>query len=60
MSSAGTSFQYWRKGLPPETLLNVNVPSVDKRDLAGVAITKLGARVWKDVFERRVDPRGRT
>jgi len=48
------------KGLPPETLLNVNVPSVDKRDLAGVAITKLGARVWKDVFERRVDPRGRT
>jgi len=25
-----------------------------------VAITSLGARKWKDVFDRRVDPRGRT
>ena len=46
--------------LPPKTLLNVNVPSVEKRDLAGVAITRLGARVWKDVFDKRIDPRGRT
>lgn len=49
-----------KRGLPPKTLLNVNVPSVEKRDLAGISITKLGARVWKDVFDRRVDPRGRT
>lgn len=49
-----------KMGLPPKTLLNVNVPSVEKRDLAGVAITRLGARVWKDVFDRRIDPRGRT
>lgn len=48
------------KGLPPKTLLNVNIPSVERQDLAGVSITKLGARVWKDVFDRRVDPRGRT
>ncbi len=32
-------------GLPPKTLLNVNVPSVERRDLAGgVSITRLGAR----------------
>lgn len=48
------------KGLPPDTLLNINVPSVDEQDIAGVAITRLGARKWKDVFDRRVDPRGRT
>ncbi|NLJ59367.1 MAG: 5'/3'-nucleotidase SurE [Firmicutes bacterium] len=48
-----------KMGLPPKTLLNVNVPSVERRDLAGVSITRLGARVWKDVFDRRVDPRGR-
>ncbi|NLS45050.1 MAG: 5'/3'-nucleotidase SurE [Firmicutes bacterium] len=48
------------KGLPDRTLLNVNIPSVDGKDLAGVFITKLGARVWRDVFDRRIDPRGRT
>ena len=48
------------KGLPPGTLLNINVPSVDQDDIAGVAITRLGTRKWRDVFDRRVDPRGRT
>ncbi len=48
------------KGLPPDTLLNINVPPVDEQDIAGVAITRLGARKWRDVFDRRVDPRGRT
>ena len=48
------------KGLPPGTLLNINVPSVDEPQIAGVRITRLGTRKYKDVFDKRVDPRGRT
>jgi len=47
-------------GLPLDTLLNINVPCVDEPDIAGVAITRLGTRKWKDVFDKRIDPRGRT
>ncbi len=45
--------------LPPRTLLNINVPACDERHLAGIALTKLGVRLYKDVFDRRTDPRGR-
>lgn len=46
-------------GLPPGVLLNVNVPPVDRDSLAGIAITELSRRSYRDRFERRVDPRGR-
>lgn len=45
--------------LPPNTLLNVNVPSLPSTELTGVAITKLGIRQYENSFERRHDPRGR-
>lgn len=41
------------------TLLNINVPSLPKDEIAGVAITKLGSRSYTNSFERRTDPRGR-
>lgn len=47
------------RSLPPNTLLNVNVPSLSREDLNGVAITKLGTREYENIFERRHDPRGR-
>lgn len=47
------------EGLPRATLLNVNVPAIDPERLAGVAVTRLGVRLYKDVFDRRVDPRGK-
>lgn len=47
------------RGLPRGTLLNVNVPPVDPALCAGVVVTKLGVRLYKDVFDRRIDPRGR-
>ncbi|MFN3362219.1 MAG: 5'/3'-nucleotidase SurE, partial [Pseudanabaenaceae cyanobacterium] len=28
--------------------------------ICGVRITRLGIRRWRDVFEKRVDPRGKT
>jgi 5'-nucleotidase len=46
--------------LPPNTLLNVNVPSVAPEKLSGVAITKLGVTEYENTFEKRLDPRGRT
>ncbi len=49
-----------KQGLPPGTLLNVNVPSVPYEELRGVLVTRLGRRVYKDVLVERKDPRGET
>lgn len=45
--------------LPPRTLLNINVPAVPAGHHAGVALTKLGVRRYRNIFDRRTDPRGR-
>ena len=34
-------------------------PSLEKEDIAGIAITELGSRMFTDAYERRVDPRGK-
>jgi 5'-nucleotidase len=46
--------------LPPELLLNVNVPPVKAEEIAGVMITRQGLRRYIDLFEKRIDPRGKT
>jgi 5'-nucleotidase len=48
-----------RNKLDSKVLLNVNVPAVEWEDIAGVRVTRLGRRRYTDVFERRVDPRGK-
>ncbi|UCD34654.1 MAG: 5'/3'-nucleotidase SurE [Nitrospiraceae bacterium] len=45
------------KGLPGNTLLNVNVPHV--RRIKGIRITKQGRRVYDNLVQERHDPRGR-
>jgi 5'-nucleotidase len=47
------------RGLPKAVLLNVNVPHVPEGEIAGVEITKLGSRLYRDELIRRKDPRGR-
>ena len=47
------------EGLPPETLLNVNVPKGAPSAVKGVRLTRLGRRRYRNVFDRRSDPRGR-
>lgn len=47
-----------RAGLPRGTLLNVNVPAVPREHIAGVRVTRLGVRLYSDVFDQRTDPRG--
>lgn len=46
-------------GLPPKTLLNVNVPGLPADDIQGIAITRQGLRVYRDALITRADPRGR-
>lgn len=43
--------------LPAGTLLNVNVPAGP--EIQGFRVTRLGIRRYRNVFHRRVDPRGR-
>lgn len=45
-----------KKGLPQETLLNVNVPAVKEKDIRGVLITRQGKTRWDDTFDVRRDP----
>ncbi|HEY2748177.1 MAG TPA: 5'/3'-nucleotidase SurE, partial [Polyangia bacterium] len=45
------------EGLPPGTLLNVNVPS--ERAPIGYRWTKLGKRLYRDQVDERADLRGR-
>jgi 5'-nucleotidase len=47
-------------GLPRNVLLNVNVPSVDREEIAGVEITRLGRRLYRDELIERQDPRGQS
>jgi 5'-nucleotidase len=46
-------------GLPEGVVLNVNIPYLSVEDMKGFAITRQGLRVYRDVLDRRVDPRGR-
>jgi len=44
---------------PKKTILNVNVPALDPEDIAGVAVTELGRKMFSDTYEKRIDPRGK-
>lgn len=48
-----------RHGLPPETLLNVNVPNRSRAAVAGVKVTALSRRQFVDPVIEKIDPRGR-
>lgn len=43
---------------PPKCILNVNIPKLDANDIAGIAITELGRKIFTDDYEKRIDPRG--
>ncbi|MBW4578174.1 MAG: 5'/3'-nucleotidase SurE [Tildeniella nuda ZEHNDER 1965/U140] len=52
--------QLAKQPLPELLLLNVNVPAVKAGAIAGVKATRQGIRRYIDVFEKRLDPRGKT
>lgn len=52
-----TAMKVLDKGLPYDTLLNINVPNTEK--VKGVKITKQGKRVYDNSIQELRDPRGR-
>lgn len=44
---------------PKKSILNINFPSLQSEDISGIAITKLGTRMFTSNYEKRVDPRGK-
>jgi 5'-nucleotidase len=62
-AAAGVAFRVAqsvaRYGLPPNILLNVNVPYLPEQQIKGVQVTRQGLRVYHDKMDRRIDPRGR-
>ncbi len=47
------------KGLPPDTLLNVNIPNTGIEDIAGVQFTRRGRRLYEGAIKETNDPWGR-
>lgn len=47
------------KNIPEKTILNINIPGLEKDDIAGIAVTELGSRMFTNAYEKRVDPRGK-
>jgi 5'-nucleotidase len=47
------------RGLPPDTLLNVNVPDRPREGMSGFRITKQGKRRFGEALVEKTDPRGK-
>jgi 5'-nucleotidase len=45
-------------GLPPEILLNVNIPFLSDEEIRGFRLTRQGLRVYHSRLDERIDPRG--
>jgi 5'-nucleotidase len=48
-----------KHNLPPDTLLNVNVPNLPADLIRGIETTRQGKRRYSGKVEKRVDPMGR-
>jgi 5'-nucleotidase len=46
-------------GLPPGTFLNVNIPNLAIKDIAGVRVSRQGLTDSPEFFDKRIDPRNR-
>jgi len=47
------------KSLPPDTLLNINVPNADKGKILGIRFTRQGKIVYNNAIQEIHDPRGK-
>ena len=48
-----------RFNFPEKSILNINIPGIDKENITGVAVTEMGGRMFTDNYEKRIDPRGK-
>ncbi len=47
-------------GLQAGRILNINVPPGDRSQIKGVKVTRLGDRRYRNTFQKRTDPRGKS
>lgn len=45
------------EGVPEGTLLNVNVPAIEKEAIKGIKVCRMGGSKFHEVFEKRIDLR---
>jgi 5'-nucleotidase len=57
--AAGLARTVSARGLPRDTLLNVNVPALPPAELRGHLVTRMGKRRYGDAIIEHLDPRGR-
>ncbi|MEW5945248.1 MAG: 5'/3'-nucleotidase SurE [bacterium] len=57
---AGLAPQIAESGLPGSAILNINVPPVAGDQYRGFRVTALGTRTYRDVLDKRTDPRGQS
>ncbi len=57
--SARLVAQVIERGLPPDTLLNVNVPDRPRESMTGFRITRQGKRRFSEALIEKTDPRGK-
>jgi 5'-nucleotidase len=48
-----------RRGLPPDTFLNVNIPDLPMERMRGVRVVRQGRARFQETFMKRADPRGK-
>ena len=49
-----------RNGLPKGVCLNVNIPSCESKDIRGIKVCRQARGNWREEFEKRKDPMGKT
>ncbi|MCU0363998.1 MAG: 5'/3'-nucleotidase SurE [Bacteroidales bacterium] len=49
-----------REPLPPGVCLNVNIPAASRQDIRGIRVCRQAKGNWKEEFEKRKDPMGKT
>ncbi len=50
--------QILKNGLPEYTSLNVNIPKIVLEQIKGIKICRQTHGIWKEEFEKRIDPHG--
>jgi 5'-nucleotidase len=57
--AAGLAKAAAQRGLPADTLLNVNVPALPREEIRGYVVTRMGKRRYGDAIVEKLDPRGK-
>jgi 5'-nucleotidase len=45
--------------VPPGSLFNINIPSLEKGPVRGIRVAPQNVAAYKETYDRRIDPRGR-